>query len=65
MKRGNGYQLKKREVYTISIRKSDTEEFKNFFQKQNNISESLRYLIYAFIDKYGAVDISTMINRKY
>ena len=54
-----------RKVYTIAIRKSDTQDFKDFFKKQSNVSEAIRYLIYSYIKENGVTNVATSIDRVY
>lgn len=54
-----------RRVYTIAVRKSDTQDFKDFFKEQSNVSEAIRFLIYSYIKKNGVTNITTNIDRSY
>lgn len=51
--------------YTLSVRKKDTEKFKEFIKNQTNFNESMRILIYKHIEKNGTADISKLIKNNH
>ncbi|MBY7009289.1 hypothetical protein FDC58_15060 [Clostridium botulinum] len=51
-------EKKEKRNYILSVRKTDTKEFKEFLNSQENFNESMRYLIYKHIAKEGTKNIS-------
>ena len=55
--------MKNKRNYTLSLKKIDSEKFKTFLEKQNNLNETLHYLIYKEISENGVEDISYKFNE--
>ncbi|WP_455938318.1 hypothetical protein [Gemella morbillorum] len=54
---------KEKRNYTLSLKKDDSEELREFIKMQSNFSNTIRYLIYKEIDENGVNDISKKIYR--
>lgn len=62
-KKTNKSEDKKRNNYSFSIKKTDSPLIGKFAEKQENFSESVRYLILKFCRENGVQDISHMLNE--
>lgn len=57
-------EKKPREQYNWKFKGTESEEFHEWFNNQDNIGNSLRSLVYHMIDLYGTTDILDPIIQK-